>query len=853
MELLFHMLRIHTTKAAAAAKAYYAREDFAYYAEGPVWMPSWKGNLAKEWGIHGEAATKEQFDRLCDRLHPVTGEKLTQRTNDENRILFDFTFSAFKGPTLAALHDGRIVQAFVESIDETMDYAEQWAATRVRKNGAFENRTTGNWLRSMFLHTTTREEGGIADPFIHGHVTVFNVTKDPAEQKLKALEIFEVKRNAPFFEAYFMNAYAKRLQEIGYGVVRKGKYLELAGVSDALIDKFSRRTAKIEKVAKQLGIKDPDAKAKLGATTRQHKPKDMTWGELVAQWEGRMTPEEKESLTKLQGQPGWKTTAKDAMSFAIAHEFERASVVAEKRLYETALRYGVGSTTLEGLEKEAARQGVIFKDGQATTQEVLEEESRMIRFAREGRGTMRPAVLGAKAKSRLNARIQTAGTENHTTLNKGQQAALAKLVGSRDRVTVLDAAAGTGKTTLLSAYADQLADARNVIWLGTTSTAVKELESIGLPAMTVARFLLKPQSAKRIVVDEVSMLGHKDASRLFKIGREFGARIVLVGDGRQHKAVPRGHLMQLLHEQAGVKPVQLTGIMRQKGAYKMAVEKLADGKMKAGFQALDKLGNIRIGGHAELVTEYMRAVKQGKTALIVSPTHAEGDKVTALVREELVKEGTLYGPEREIERLIPLNLTQAEAAEYKPAADEVLLVVGKSRAAYRRGKLAVRVGETLRVTSGGQTADGKRLRTGDMLTVEGFTKEGVKTNRGVITDMKHLAYGYVATSYASQGKTVDVVAIDFTSPNFPAINKEAAYVAASRGRQRAVIVTDNKPGLFDAIERSDPRKTAHELLGHRAARYRKQRFAFLQRLIERAREAIQVRQPTIEKGMVHER
>ena len=44
----------------------------------------------------------------------------------------------------------------------------------------------------------------------------------------------------------------------------------------------------------------------------------------------------------------------------------------------------------EEIEPEAIRQGVLLKDGQATTKQVLAEESRIIDFAREGKGTMRP-------------------------------------------------------------------------------------------------------------------------------------------------------------------------------------------------------------------------------------------------------------------------------------------------------------------------------------------------------------------------------------------------------------------------------------------------------------------------------
>ena len=58
------------------------------------------------------------------------------------------------------------------------------------------------------------------------------------------------------------------LRDRGYGIRRKGKGFEIAGMSDALIEKYSRRKAAIEKRAAQLGIDDAEAKSRLGTTTR---------------------------------------------------------------------------------------------------------------------------------------------------------------------------------------------------------------------------------------------------------------------------------------------------------------------------------------------------------------------------------------------------------------------------------------------------------------------------------------------------------------------------------------------------------------------------------------------------------
>src|SRR4051812_17424399 len=88
------MIRHHVQKSAADAKRYYAQAD--YYASQADLRSVFGGKAAERLGIAG-AADKDQFDRLCDNLHPVTGQKLTARKNDERIVLIDLTFDGPKG------------------------------------------------------------------------------------------------------------------------------------------------------------------------------------------------------------------------------------------------------------------------------------------------------------------------------------------------------------------------------------------------------------------------------------------------------------------------------------------------------------------------------------------------------------------------------------------------------------------------------------------------------------------------------------------------------------------------------------------------------------------------------------
>src|SRR5437660_364972 len=108
-----------------------------------------------------------------------------------------------------------------------------------------------------------------------------------------------------------------------------------------------------------------------------------------------------------------------------------------------------------------------------------------------------------------------------------------------------------------------------------------------------------------------------------------------------------------------------------------------------------------------------------------------------------------------------------------------------------------------------------RLSNGSLLTVQGFTKRGdiIVNHAWVIDrDFGHLTHGYVVTSHASQGLTVDKVFIGMSSESFPATYQRTAYVAVTRGREQAQIFTDDRNELFKAISRPDDPLSATQLV-----------------------------------------
>ncbi len=848
------MLRITQQSSPAAAKQYYtATSD--YYREGQELVGAWGGAGARRLGLEGTVG-KREFDRLCEDRDPATGNRLTPRVKDGRTVGYDFTWSVPKSVSVlyALTGDEALLSAFRSAVDDTMREVEAEMKTRVRVRGANAERVTGNAAWATFVHLTSRPIDGVPDPQVHAHCFVFNTTYDATECRWKAGQFRDLKRDAPYWQAAFRVRLANRLQELGYALDRTRDDFEVAGVPAAVVRQFSRRTDLIEEVAAARGVRDPDQKAALGGLTREHKDTTLTRDELRRTWEARLAPADAAALGRVAAgrPPGRAATGGEAAAatHALAHAFERAAVVSDKQLLAEALRHGLGRVTVGGVARELAARRLLARevDGRrlVTTPEVLAEERRLVAFARRGRGTCAPLVG-------YDLALAVGG------LTPGQERAVRHLWESPDRVMLVRGAAGTGKTTLLrEAVGGIEACGHPVVVLAPSAEASRGvLRREGFAgADTVARFLRDDTFQERarggvVLVDEASLLGTRALAQVFDRAADLAARVVLVGDARQHGSVERGAAFRLLQERAGVPVVEVAEIHRQRdGRYKAAVAALAAGRVLDGFDALARLGWVEQlpdgARERRVAADYLRysaertAGGRFKDVLVVAPTHAEGLRVTAAIRDELRRAGRL-GAERVVAAWAPARLTEAErreAVNYAPGdmlqfhraapgvragqrvvvgegADPPLAHAGRFQV-YRPRPLAVAAGDRLRVTANGRTRDGRhRLNTGAVYAVAGFTDRGdIKLDNGWVVDRDwgHWAHGYVSTSHASQGRTADRVLVAQSAESFPASSAAQFYVSASRARDGVTVYTDDAAGLRAAVARAEARPTATDLV-----------------------------------------
>ena len=354
-------------------------------------------------------------------------------------------------------------------------------------------------------------------------------------------------------------------------------------------------------------------------------------------WDSQLTEKERAALANVHGRENPIVRPERgegaAVDYALSHSFARESVIPERKLMTEALKRGIGSVTVADIECEVLRRPLIRGEfagrRMVTTKDVLGDESRIVAFARKGRGRYRPLGNPDRPFTR-------------EWLNKGQRAAVRHVLGSRDRICIIRGVAGTGKTTLEQELGEALAEAgRPVVALAPTAEASRGVlreEAKFANADTVARFLVDEQmqqSARNgvVLVDEASLLATRDMLRVFEVADRVGARIVLVGDRKQHRSIAAGEPLKLLEGKAGLPVAEVSEIMRQSGDYRKASRLLSEGNIADGFDELDKLGWIRNvpdgDRYQALADAYLGAIAEKKrngetkSALVISPTWAE--------------------------------------------------------------------------------------------------------------------------------------------------------------------------------------------------------------------------------------
>ncbi|MBI5769613.1 MAG: relaxase domain-containing protein [Verrucomicrobia bacterium] len=834
----------------------YFRENMGigdYLSEDGRAELTWHGVGAERLGLRGRCLPAE-FENLCRRQHPVTGKKLTVRDRGaEGRVCYFGQISPPKDVSLACLVGGdqRIRGWWDEAVRETLKEIEAVTATRVRKNGADEDRVTGNMVAAVVTHETSRA----LDPQLHTHVSILNVTFDAVENRWKSVQPSGYYRHQAFFREVCYNRLAAKLRGAGYEIEPARKIgFNIKGVPAELRAQFSQRREHIMREAQVVGATSQDAVQTIAGRNRDPKV-SVTAAELRIRWRAQAGDELATLQTVIATANQQKTECPSNSSAALrsggAHLFERQSVVDERELLREALIARRGETSPDELRTELATQlksGELLQVGpDVGSRETLAAEREFVDWAKANRWTAAP--LGKlKAESGLEP---------------DQADAVSSALGSRSRVVILQGDAGTGKTTSLKALVASVEQAGGFVFgcapsSGAADVLRRELtpQADTLQQLLVNTSLQEKTRGRLLVVDEAGLISVLQMRDLCRLAASHDCRLLLVGDTKQHSSVEAGDALRCLQAYSGIPAVRLTRIRRQKDpAYREAVSLLARGDASGAFDRFVRLGAVREIKNAQTLfrtaaEDYVRTIDAGKTCIAISPVWSEIHAFTAEVRDQLRTAGRLGESERKVAVVHSLQWTreQMRRASHYQAGD--VLTFNRSAGGFTKDERAVVVrGEAhvlvVRTTDGRQrNLDPKqtggfdvglgkellvatcdrllirsnckpaKLKNGEIVTVSGFAADGriaLEDGRHLPVNFSNYSYGYATTSHGSQGKTVARGLLLLADEGLRAANIKQAYVSNSRFQEGQTIYTTDKRAARDAMQRPADRRLASEV------------------------------------------
>jgi len=855
-----------------------------YYNENEHVVGKWIGKASKRLDLENRPinAKDKAFEALRKNLHPSgSGEPLTPKREEKGVRFFDFQCSTQKSVSIMAvvMDDKRLYDAHDRAAATAFAELERFAGFRAGKTR--ETEISGNLCAAVFRHDASRA----LDPQIHTHFVVANATYDEKNKRWLALDTNEMFKAVRYAGKVYQNQIAHECRNLGYTIesIRNAKGViegfEIVGVPKEIRTLYSKRRAEveagIERFQREKGRMPTDREIHvITRETRGQKMAEITTDEVrrqqrsqlsevtLAELENLKNRSQKAAIERLKNKAGFHMgLVKEALRRASEHIFERKSVVKGHEILAEVMNRSLGFINLPAAKRylisksteiiELAKNGKNpFLSGEWASRRGMRLEKESIEFVNQSQGKCKP--LGK--------------TENvaFQFLSEEQRQVVLSTLENRDRVYAIRGCAGAGKTTCLAEVKKGLeAAGREAVYLAPSASAVKILKNDGfINATTVDSFLVKGKKALPkdavVIIDEASLKSTEMGAAVFAAAAN--ARILLVGDTRQHVSVEAGDFLRVLERYSNLRYSELKDIQRQQvREYNAAVRTLSEGKTADGIKQLDDLQWIH-EGRGEYIPKaadaYIKASENGTDldrCIAVSPTWNEIHSFTDAIRQRL-KGREILGNQDSIVTVcdqIDWTMEQKKTVEnYQPgmlvtfetdrksALGGKTLEIDRIENGYLRLKgynrqidpekkadkiVSVSYPRVIEICDGDKilirrnhSENGTRLLTnGDILTVDKVNADGsIQTREGinVPADFRHYTYGYVVTSHKSQGHTRKEVIIAAEN-----LDSKSAYVACSRGKEKAYIFTPDKENLFARLGMTTDRTAVADVIAkHRA-------------------------------------
>lgn len=691
---------------------YFKPEDYYLSDKG-----TWGGRLSDDLKLEGEVK-KDDLSNVLNGFDKE-GNKLTKSAGTkEHRSGRDITFSPPKEVTIAGLVDKRISEAHLYAVNVIMKYIEDnMAQTRTYVDKKNEYEKTDNLAYAKFTHLTNRN----AEPQLHTHVVVMNMTKDE-NGKTKALSNEIIFKNKHNLDVMYKNVLAGKLQEIGYGINVTDKEHAIYGLKNSdkhIKDALSTRTAQILEKKEEL---------------RQNpKYKDYSEKQLaeIATLSTRKSKSEYDYMTKEDLYESVDSLVRDQLNISLEdyvhnmqnqeREIEYKSLDANFRRAVSSIHENKSAFTREQLFAEVAKLNIgeytheeilqfihnKEKDGQLinmgelstsvgheqyyTTPGMRQTEQNVMNLAHSMRGNS-GIVVDADAVNKLVTEREQQGFK----LNDSQAGALTAIANSADQLFILQGDAGTGKTRGVIANLKILAEAEgySIKGLAPTGKAAQELQNkASIESQTIDKFLLRPpqdaQDKSILVVDEASMISSRKMEQLLEHAQETGTNVLLIGDVKQFKPVGAGKMFEEM-QNAGLTNYSMTEVVRQETEHMREIVNLLKSAhsgqktqemLNMAFSRINEQGHFhniesKEARSTAMVKEFMQSVRSGMDTVIITSTNNDKDQLNEMIRGEKKNDGELQET-KEIETLKPKSLSESKAMDSEFYRKDDMLIAEK--------------------------------------------------------------------------------------------------------------------------------------------------------------------------------
>ena len=855
------------------------------------------------------------FHRLYNGFDPETGDKLTKNAGSDKRSPgLDITFSADKSVSaLWAIADTPLRTKIEEAHNAASRMALQeiflkecsYTRTRVGGSDGDIHVIPAKMLGAMFQHGTSRA----GDPQLHTHCVLFNAVETDRDSVWRALHqkplYLWIKAAGACYRAHL----ASNLAELGIKMERYGKdnaYVRIQSMPQDLEQEWSKRSTEIVAAVAAMGLKTADNSAltqNIIMQTRESKRGDQDPDQRQSRWRDEcetryqcanliaaafgdkqdVTPEHirqwteqldnlPHALTRLQA---LFRTPQLTEAICNLHDTDKLGTFHPETI-QSAIDRIIRNPELVALDREARTAESVAGLSHTvplSTRHTLQMETETRDLAR----TLSQRDGFALPAQDIQDKLQELREEDYP-LSDEQTSAIEYVAGRSGAVSIIEGAAGSGKTTTIRPIVD-LYKKHGYNILATAMpwrAAVQLANECDIPPHSAEQLLtmaahdrLHLDNKSIIVVEEAGQLPTRHTHRILKLAEENGAKVILLGDTQQQQPIEAGPGLRLIRDVVGshrvdtirrqlpdaedvlrdihgfdpdqaidaaaaLSPAERARVLSEiEGGNRPAhlvpwqisiAKNFKDGHAQDAIDACYRRGRLHLRASPESTVnklvddwhEYVTA-NPDKSSVVLARTHKELQLLSLYMRERI----------------------HADQVNPKTAVVTVSRGEGKKR---EYCNLEIRTGDRLRL--GGSKLD-KKLYTGNLVTVEDLSIQGAPTHheprvfitarddRGRKITFYHdeirdffgnirLDHGFALTMTAAQGLNVDRAFV--LADDAPA--RETIYPAATRHRERLDLYV-SREGPLARIKLNTPDQgaaleteiTDQDILDHLATRW----------------------------------